>query len=157
MSVKVKIYDKQNKISISPENRRLIRRACSAALKSEKFTEPAEVDVSIVDDEQIKQINADCRGIDASTDVLSFPLGENGIYDKNIDTGAYMLGDIVISIEHATAQANEYGHSTDREIAYLTVHSILHLLGYDHVNSEKEKKVMREHEECVMSALKLER
>lgn len=75
---------------------------------------------------------------------MSFPLGENGVYDINHDTGAKMLGDIVISIEHAVAQAEEYGHSLQREIAFLTVHSLLHLLGYDHVNGGLEAVHMRE-------------
>ena len=157
MSVKVTIYDKQNKIEITADMRKLIRKACASTLKSEDFKESAEIDVSIVDDEIIKKINADCRQIDAATDVLSFPLGENGVFDKNLSTGAVMLGDVVLSAEHAVAQAYEYGHSIEREFAYLTVHSVLHLLGYDHVNSADEKAVMREREERVMAILNLAR
>lgn len=88
---------------------------------------------------------------------MSFPLGENGVYDINHDTGAKMLGDIVISIEHAVAQAEEYGHSLQREIAFLTVHSLLHLLGYDHVNGGLEAVHMREKEETVLTQLGLKR
>jgi len=84
-------------------------------------------------------------------------MGENGIYDLNPETGALMLGDIVLSLEHAVAQAEEFGHSFEREAAYLTVHSMLHLLGYDHVNSIEEQKVMRCHEEQVMELLDLRR
>lgn len=157
MSAKVTIYDKQNKIKTTAEIRRLIRKACSYTLKSEAFEGDAEIDVSLVDDDQIKEINSQCRGINASTDVLSFPLGENGEYDINFASGAFMLGDVVLSVEHAICQAELYGHSVEREIAYLTVHSMLHLLGYDHIHSKEEKAVMRQHEESVMKKLNLER
>ena len=157
MSAKVTIYDKQNKVKLTANMRRLIRKACSYTLKSESFIYDAEIDVSVVDDEQIKEINKECRNINSATDVLSFPLGEDGVYDIDLSTGAYMLGDVVLSAEHAIAQAEVYGHSVEREIAYLTVHSVLHLLGYDHIHSDEEKAVMREHEEKVMSLLKLER
>ena len=155
MSAKVTIYNKQKRVEITPDIRLLIRKACRAVLSDENFLDKAEIEVSIVDDEQIKSINKEHRNIDNSTDVLSFPLGENGEYDINPQTGAYMLGDIVISIEHAFMQAELYGHSTNREIAYLTVHSMLHLLGFDHVNSKEEKAIMRKHEESVMEKLDL--
>ena len=89
--------------------------------------------------------------------MLSFPLGAEGQYDINNDTGAQMLGDIVISIEHAKKQAELYGHSFDREIAFLTVHSMLHLLGYDHEAGGLELVRMREREEAVLTQLGLER
>ncbi|MBR5923338.1 MAG: rRNA maturation RNase YbeY [Clostridia bacterium] len=155
MSVKVTIYNKQKKCDITPDIRRLIKTACTATLKAEQFGGNAEIEVTIVDDSRIKEINNDCRGINAATDVLSFPLGENGVYDKNPETGAFMLGDVVISAEHAVAQGEKFGHGVSREIAYLTVHSVLHLLGYDHVNSKKEKTVMRNHEETVMNMIGL--
>ena len=155
MSAKVIIYDKQKEVKITPEIRRLIRKSCTAVLKSEQFGGDVQIEVSIVDDRQIKELNCQYRGIDKSTDVLSFPLGENGEYDINPENGAYMLGDVVISIEHANYQAELFGHSTDREIAYLTVHSVLHLLGFDHVNSETERAEMRKHEEAVMKILGL--
>ncbi|MBR5923064.1 MAG: rRNA maturation RNase YbeY [Clostridia bacterium] len=157
MSVKVTIYDKQKKFKMNAEIRKLIRKACSAALRSEEFTGNAEIDVSIVDDEAIREINRECRNIDFATDVLSFPLGDNGVYDVNPATGAYMLGDVVLSAEHADMQAKLYGHAIEREIAYLTVHSVLHLLGFDHVNSESEKTIMRTKEEKIMKILNLER
>ncbi len=157
MSAKVTIYDKQKKVELTVNMRKLIRKACSYTLKSESFNSDAQIDVSVVDDEQIKEINNECRNINLATDVLSFPLGENGSYDLDLSTGAYMLGDVVLSAEHAIAQAGEYGHSVEREMAYLTVHSVLHLLGYDHIHNDAEKSVMREHEERVMSLLKLER
>ena len=124
-------------------------------MKSENFNDNAEVDVTLVDDAEIRQINREHRNIDASTDVLSFPLGENGEYDENPATGALMLGDIVISLDTALRQADLYGHGVKREIAFLTVHSMLHLLGYDHVNGGLEQALMREKEESVLNDLGL--
>lgn len=155
--VKVNIENKQKTVSIPTGMRLLIRRACHAVLQLEQFPGDAEVDVSIVDNQQIRIINNEQRRIDATTDVLSFPLGENGVYDKDPATGAYMLGDIVISIERATEQAEQFGHGLQREVGYLTVHSMLHLLGYDHVNGGIEAVHMREKEESTMALLGLPR
>lgn len=155
MSVKVNITDQQKRIKLPTGTRLLIRKACNATLKNEGFEDSAEVDVTLVNDEMIQQINNEHRNIDASTDVLSFPLGENGVYDTDPENGAKMLGDIVISVEHAIAQADLYGHGLEREIAYLTVHSMLHLLGYDHVNGGLERTIMREKEENILDALGL--
>lgn len=155
--IKVNIFNKQRKEKIPTGIRMLVRRACIAVLKTEGFNDSAEVDVSFVDDEQIKQLNLEFRNIDASTDVLSFPLGENGVYDENPTTKAKLLGDIVISLEHAVAQAKEYGHTFQREVAFLTVHSMLHLLGYDHINGGIEAETMREKEEAVLLQLGLTR
>ena len=155
MSVKVTIFNKQKKIKLPVGTKLLIRKACTATLELEGFEKPAEVDVTIVDDESRREINLEQRNLDKSTDVLSFPLGEDGVWDQNPSTRAYMLGDIVISAETALRQADLYGHSTQREIAFLTVHSMLHLLGYDHVNGGLEQAVMREKEEEVLKALGL--
>ncbi len=155
MSVKVNILSKQKKVVLPAGTKLLIRKACIATFKSENFNGSAEVDVSIVDDNTIKEINLEHRNIDSATDVLSFPLGENGKYDTNPETGAFMLGDIVISAETALKQADLYGHGIEREIAFLTVHSMLHLLGYDHVNGGMEQAVMREKEEAVLDDLGL--
>ena len=155
MSVKVTIFNKQKRIKLPVGTKLLIRKACTATLELEGFEKPAEVDVTIVDDESIREINLEQRNLDKSTDVLSFPLGEDGVWDQNPSTRAYMLGDIVISAETALRQADLYGHSTQREIAFLTVHSMLHLLGYDHVNGGLEQAVMREKEEEVLKALGL--
>lgn len=135
----------------------LIRRCCSAVLIMEGFEGAAEVSVSFVDNEQIKQLNNEFRDKNIATDVLSFPLGENGVYDYNNETGAYMLGDIVISIQRAIEQAQMYGHSLRREIGFLTVHSMLHLLGYDHEGDKIEALRMREKEETVLTKLGLQR
>lgn len=155
--IKVVIDNKQKAVKIPTGVRLLIRRCCHAVLELENFEGSAEVDVSLVDNEQIRLINREQRNIDVPTDVLSFPLGENGEYDKNPATGAYMLGDIVISLERAEAQAEEYGHSFQREVGYLTVHSMLHLLGYDHVDGGLEAVHMREKEEAVMLSVGLPR
>ena len=155
MSVKVNITDQQKRIKLPTGTRLLIRKACNATLKNEGFEDSAEVDVTLVNDEMIQQINKEHRNIDASTDVLSFPLGENGVYDIDPENGAKMLGDIVISVEHAIAQSDLYGHGLEREIAYLTVHSMLHLLGYDHVNGGLERTIMREKEENILDMLGL--
>lgn len=155
--VKVNISNKQKKEKIPTGIRMLIRRACIAVLKMEEFHESAEVEVSFVDDKQIHEMNLQFRNIDRPTDVLSFPLGEDGVYDTNPATGAKMLGDIVISVEHAKAQAEEYGHTFQREMAFLTVHSMLHLLGYDHVNGGIEAETMREKEETVLLQMGLTR
>ena len=155
--IKVIISNNQNVKKIPRGLRMLIRRCCNAVLVNENFQGSAEISVSIVDDEQIHELNLKHRGIDRSTDVLSFPLGADGVYDVNNDTGAQMLGDIVISIEHAEKQAELYGHSFDREIAFLTVHSMLHLLGYDHEPGGLELVRMREKEEAVLTQLGLVR
>ena len=155
MSIKVNITDEQKKIKLPTGTRLLIRKSCIATLKLEGFEDSAEVNVTLVNDEMIKEMNTKFRKIESSTDVPSFPLGENGVYDVNPETGAKMLGDIVISVEHAYAQADLYGHGLEREIAFLTVHSMLHLLGYDHEKGGLEKTVMREKEEKVLDALGL--
>ncbi len=155
MSVKVNIVVKQKSVKIPTGTRLLIRKACNATLKFEGYEAPSEVDVTLVDDEMIREMNATHRNIDSSTDVLSFPLGENGEYDTNPETGAKMLGDIVISVDHAMYQADLYGHGLEREVAFLTVHSMLHLLGYDHEAGGLEQTLMREKEEVVLAALGL--
>lgn len=155
--VKVIISDDQHTVKVPSGIRLLLRRCCHAVLQLEKFQGAAEVSVKFVDNGQIKELNAKFRDIDRETDVLSFPLGENGEYDINPATGAAMLGDVVISVEKAMQQAEEFGHSLDREMAFLTVHSMLHLLGYDHVNGGLEAVRMREKEETVLTQLGLKR
>ena len=155
--VKVIISDDQKAVKIPTGIRLLIRRCCNAVLVNEKFEGPVEVSVRFVDDEEIRRLNLEYRNMDKSTDVLSFPLGENGEYDINYDTGAKMLGDIVISVEHAVEQAKTYGHSLQREIGFLTVHSMLHLLGYDHEQGGLEQVRMREKEKEILRQLGLRR
>lgn len=155
--IKVIITNNQKTVRIPTGVRMLIRRCCNAVLIGEDFKGSAEISVTIVDNAEIHELNLKHRNIDRPTDVLSFPLGVDGVYDINNDTGAQMLGDIVISIEKAIEQSDLYGHSLDREIAFLTVHSMLHLLGYDHEPGGLELVRMREREEAVLTQLGLVR
>ena len=157
MSNKVFITNQQKAVKIPSGLRILIRRSCNAVLEFEKFEGPAEISVTFVDNAAIQQLNEQYRGKNMPTDVLSFPLGENGKYDHNEDTGASLLGDIVISMEKAMEQAELYGHALQREVAFLTVHSMLHLLGYDHETGGLPAVKMREKEESVLIQLGLPR
>ena len=152
--IKVVITNKQKKVKIPTGMRMLIRRCCNAVLKLEQFEGSAEISITFVDNEEIQKLNLQYREKDAPTDVLSFPLGEDGVYDTDPTTGAKMLGDVVISMEKAVDQAALYGHSLQREVGYLTAHSVLHLLGYDH-QTGLERVHMREKEEKVMEQLGL--
>lgn len=155
--VKVQITNRQKDVKIPSGIRLLIRRCCNAVLRTEGFHGNAEVSVSFLNNAQIRELNRDHRGKDIETDVLSFPMGENGVYDVNMETGASILGDIVISVEKAVSQAELYGHTLQREIGFLTVHSMLHLLGYDHEAGGLAAALMREKEEEVLNSLGLTR
>ena len=157
MSNKVLITNDQNVVKVPSGLRILIRRSCNAVLEYENFDGPAEISVTFVDNARIHELNKEYRDKDSATDVLSFPLGENGEYDIDEDNGCKLLGDIVISVERAIEQAQMYGHSLRREIGFLTVHSMLHLLGYDHEGSNLEALRMREKEELVLTKLGLQR
>ena len=143
----------------------LLKTCIETALTEEGVDVPCEVDVLITDDEGIHQINLEQREVDRPTDVLSFPMfyfrpgkpPKGDALDIDPETGLLPLGDMVISYERAQAQAEEYGHSVQRELGYLAVHSVLHLLGYDHMDEGEEKRQMREREEAIMSVLQLER
>jgi len=154
--LKVHIHNNQKRVKIPSGIRLLIRRVCSAVLVEENCTGDFEVSVTIVDSPGIREMNAKFRQKDQATDVLSFPLSETGTdFDQNPETGAQMLGDIVISIEKAVEQAHSFGHSLQREIGFLTAHSMLHLLGYDHEGDPLGTVRMREKEETVMTKLGL--
>ena len=155
--IKVIITNDQNTVKVPSGVRLLIRRCCNAVLLMEEFDESAEISVRFVDNEQIKELNAEYRDIDKATDVLSFPLGENGVYDHNPSSGAALLGDIVISMQRAMEQAEEYGHSLDREVAFLTVHSMLHLLGYDHVDDPEGEKIMFKKQKDILDRMNITR
>ena len=157
---KLKVYVKndQNVVKIPVGIRLLIRRCCQAVLITENFNKDAEVSVSFVSNNEIKRLNKAYRDKDAETDVLSFPLtSEDGTEEFNAETGAVLLGDIVISLEMAVRQAAVYGHSLEREVGFLTVHSMLHLLGYDHETSPLDERIMREKEEAVLEKLGISR
>ena len=153
--IRVIISNQQKAVKIPTGIRMLIRRCCHAVLQLEGFKDSAEISVSFVDNDQIQEMNRQYRNIDAPTDVLSFPMGENGNYDVNHETGAKILGDIVISVPKAMEQAKTYGHSFEREMGFLTAHSMLHLLGYDHEAGGLARVRMREKEEQVMRELGL--
>lgn len=152
--IRVIITNNQKAVKIPTGLRMLIRRCCNAVLQSENFEGSAEISVTFVDNEEIRKLNSQYRNKDTATDVLSFPMGENGVYDINMETGAKILGDVVLSMEKAIEQSKAYGHSLQREVAYLTAHSVLHLLGYDHIES-MERVRMREKEELIMTKLGL--
>ena len=153
--IRVIISNQQKTVKIPTGVRMLIRRCCHAVLQLEGFKDSAEISVSFVDNDQIREMNRQYRDIDAPTDVLSFPMGENGQYDVNHETGAKILGDIVISVPKAMEQAKTYGHSLEREIGFLTAHSMLHWLGYDPEAGGLARVRMREKEEQVMRELGL--
>lgn len=155
--LRVVITNDQDEVKIPTGVRMLIRRACTAVLLGESFAAAAEVCVRFVSDEAIRELNKKHRNIDERTDVLSFPLGEDGKYDTNPETGAQMLGDVVISMPRAAAQAERFEHSIQREVCYLTVHSVLHLLGYDHSSGGMDLVRMREKEEAALSQVGLKR
>ena len=157
MSNKVLITNSQKAVKVPSGLRILIRRACNAVLEYEHFDAPAEISVTFVDNAAIAELNNQYRNKPMPTDVLSFPLGENGVYDVDENNGCKMLGDIVISMERAQEQATLYGHPLQREVAFLTVHSMLHLLGYDHETSPLEARKMREKEEEVLGELGISR
>ena len=138
---------------VLPDYETVIKNVIEAALDYEKCPYEAQVYVLLTDNEEIHEINKEHRQIDRPTDVLSFPLGENGEYDINHDTGAKLLGDIVISVPKAVEQAKLYNHPLQREIGFLTVHSMLHLLGYDHEDGGLEAVHMREKEETVLTQI----
>ena len=130
-------------------NYKLIEKVISEALRYEGVNDNTEVSVTIVDNEEIRKINNKFRNIDRATDVLSFPLIDFDNESLPDDGSKIYLGDIIISIERAKEQAKEYGHSIDREIGFLTAHSILHLLGYDHMVPEEEKEMFAKQEEIL--------
>ncbi len=152
----VNIYNRQRKYAVSDEIKKLIVKCCETALECENFNDDASVDVSLVGSRKIREYNRDFRGIDRVTDVLSFPLGQNNVYETDYDSGCRLLGDIVICLERADMQSKEYGHSFEREVGFLTVHSMLHLLGYDHIE-ESDGDVMRVHEKIILNKIGLTR
>lgn len=142
-----------------------LRRCITAALKAEGVRVPCEINVLVTDDETIRAINRQTRKIDSATDVLSFPMFEfrPGAFPEDVssdvdpETGLLPLGDMVISAERAAKQAEDYGHSLKREVGYLAIHSVLHLLGYDHLDEGPMKRQMRAREEKILSDIVLPR
>ena len=155
------IFDSEVEVPAGTEER--LRQVIQSALAEEGMDLPCEINVLLTDDQGIHQINLDMRGVDRPTDVLSFPMfdltpGEHpGEEDADPETGLIPLGDMCLSLERTRAQAEEFGHSVERELSYLTVHSVLHLLGYDHLDEGPMKAQMRAREEAILKTLGLER
>ena len=139
----------------------IIRKCVESTLTAEGISVPCEINVLVTNDKGIRAINQACRGIDKSTDVLSFPMFQLEAGNPPQDWNAYIdpetdmcpLGDMAISLERAIAQAKEFGHSTRREVGYLTIHSMLHLLGYDHLDEGPQKAQMRSREETIAASI----
>ncbi len=147
---------------LSQELKALLTSCCEETLRMEEFPYDAEVSLSITDNHGIRILNHEQRGIDKETDVLSFPMleVEDGVLiidDSDLQGDCVFLGDIVISLEKAQAQAEEYGHSLEREMGFLAVHSMLHLLGYDHELGPQEEAEMFQKQEDVLRTMNLER
>ncbi|ADL68717.1 rRNA maturation RNase YbeY [Thermoanaerobacterium thermosaccharolyticum] len=158
------IDNRQDKVDVDGLDK-IVEDVVKTALEVEGVVDDVEVSVSFVDNEEIHKLNKYYRNVDRETDVLSFPLVEfeeiysdidEENYDEDDAAGPEPIGDIVISLEKAKQQAEEYGHSFIREVAYLTAHSMFHLMGYDH-ETDDERKIMREKEDEVMRRLKIER
>ena len=151
----VALDNDQEKIEISAELEGLLNKAMNLVARLENLSENTEVDITIVTDEEIHVLNRDYRGVDRATDVLSFALDEGDDEPEILgDEAEHLLGDIIISAEKANEQAEEFGHGLNREIVYLAVHGMLHLLGYDHL-VEDEKIVMRKREEEILREIDL--
>ena len=155
--LKIDFDNNQTKEPITYALKILVRRAVEATLDYEQYCNPCEVSVTFTDNEQIRELNSRFRNVDRSTDVLSFPLfdyeGESD--EPPVDELVGMLGDIVLSLEQAKKQAEEYGHSFEREVAFLCVHSMLHLLGYDHETGEEDEMDMRRRQSEIMDRMGL--
>ncbi len=143
------IDNRQDKVIIENDINDILEKVVKEALTMEKDSLDYEISVSFVDNKEIKELNSIYRSIDKETDVLSFPQDEEFLFE-----GPVLLGDIIISAEKALEQSKEFGHSFNREVAYLTAHSMLHLLGYDHME-EEDKKTMRLKEKTIMKNINI--
>ncbi len=157
LNMKVYFENSQEVMPLTYKIKMLVRRAIEATLDYEQYQNVSEVSVTFVDNEGIHSLNKQYRGVDRPTDVLSFPLFdfEGESEEPLVDELVGMLGDIVLSLEQADKQAQEYGHSFEREVAFLTVHSMLHLLGYDHETGEEDEADMRHRQREIMEMLGL--
>ena len=157
LSMKIYFQNEQDKAAVTYKLKMLIRRAIEETLDYEQYQNPTEVSVTFVDNAGIREMNKKFRGIDRATDVLSFPLFdfEGESEEPPVDELKGMLGDIVLSLEQAQKQAVEYGHSFEREAAFLTAHSMLHLLGYDHERGDEDEADMRQRQRDIMERMGL--
>jgi probable rRNA maturation factor len=155
MELFMESHNSQRKEAVSAELLSLIRRAVSETLDYEGYDDDFAVSVTLVSNSGIRRYNREYRGIDRPTDVLSFPMADGDLSDA-FDGEKYQLGDIVLSLEKAREQSELYGHSFEREVAFLTVHSTLHLLGYDHETGEEDEEDMRRRQREIMKKMQLE-
>lgn len=157
MNMMIYFENEQEARAVSYKLKMLVRRAIEATLDYEQYGNACEVSVTFTDNKGIHALNKKFRGVDRPTDVLSFPLFdyEGESEEPPVDELFGMLGDIVLSLERAERQAEEYGHSFEREVAFLTVHSMLHLLGYDHETSEEDETEMRQRQSAIMQIMGL--
>ena len=157
MSLRIYFENNQSEVPLTYKLKMLVRDAVEATLDYEQYGNPCEVSVTFVNNEEIHALNKKFRGVDRPTDVLSFPLFdyEGESEEPAVDELMGMLGDVVLSMEQAKAQAEEYGHSFQREVAFLTVHSMLHLLGYDHETGEEDEADMRRRQSVIMEQMGL--
>ncbi len=160
---RVFIEDEQTVVTLKDEQLQLLKKTVMQCLKDETISRGCEINILLTDDESIRQINKQHREIDMSTDVLSFPIADikNGEIlsdqgDIDMDEGLLLLGDIIISVETALKQSEDYGHSFERELAFLTAHGLFHLLGYDHMQKDEET-VMISKQESALEKLGLKR
>lgn len=150
------LFDNNTNYNIDENTFNLINKCIEETLKTENFTNNVEISLSIVDNEEIKKLNSIHRNIDKETDVLSFPMLDEFNNIENNILHPILLGDIIISIDKAMTQAKDYGHSLERELCFLTVHSMLHLLGYDHMDKDEEK-IMFEKQDIILNNLNIRR
>ena len=148
------LIDNRTNFELTDEIKETLEKVCLKSLQYEEYNEDCEISLSIVTNDEIHDINKQFRNIDSPTDVLSFPQltfeeGEEADVNEN---GEIVLGDIIISIDRAKEQAEEYGHSLKRELAFLSVHSMLHLMGYDHMVPEEEENMFRRQKEILIEA-----
>lgn len=156
MKIYIDFSDEQDKVSLDFSVEELVEACVKEALIEEEIEDDAEVSMTFVDNVKIRELNRMHRNIDCETDVLSFPLGDENGFEVNCGNDAILLGDIVISLEKAVSQSEEYGHSLRREVAFLITHSLFHLLGYDHETDDEEKE-MFEKQERVLEKLGITR
>ena len=156
-AVTVEIRNRQKDFPLTAALRAQLRKACAAALEAENFVLPAHIDFTLADGEFIRELNKEHRGKDAVTDVLSFPQHLPGQCVSHAESGVCLLGDIVLCPARAAEQAETYGHSVEREISFLTVHAVLHLLGHDHGINRAQTMRMRAAEKAAMALLAAEK
>lgn len=149
MKIYIEYSNEQEKLNPPEDFEKLVKDCTRAALEEEEIEDDAEVSVTLVDNARIRELNSEFREIDRETDVLSFPLGDDEGFEVDPDTDAILLGDIVISLEKAKSQSEEYGHSFKREVAFLVTHSLFHLLGYDHITPEEETEMFSKQEKVL--------